>query len=77
MFGIRLTLDKSIDANSIAVTLDGSPISYTVDDSSINLLTDTAGSFHLLKIVNKTDQRFAITKAEVGGCDLRKLLYLS
>jgi Aspartyl/Asparaginyl beta-hydroxylase len=75
-FTIQLTIDQNIMHDMTAITIDNCAAIFTINDNVVEVTADVVG-FHLLKLTNKSNTKFKIVSVKVGGCDLRKLLYLS
>jgi hypothetical protein len=75
-FIIELVINGDITANEISINVDDCPAKFIFKNNSIIISANNFG-FHVLKLTSNANKRFSISNAKVGGCDLRKLIYLS
>jgi hypothetical protein len=76
-FEIRLILDQSLQPEDIVVGVDDQPVQVVFEFNHVVVRQKHEGFLHLLKLTNVTGKRFSIQQVQVGGCDVRKLIYLS
>jgi hypothetical protein len=75
-FIIELVINGDITANEISINVDDCPAKFIFKNNSIIISADNFG-FHVLKLTSNANKRFSISNVRVGGCDLRKLIYMS
>jgi hypothetical protein len=76
-FEIRLILDQSLQTEDITVSVDDQPVRVDFEFNHVVIQQPHEGFLHLLKLTNVTGKRFSIQQVQIGGCNVRKLIYLS
>jgi hypothetical protein len=76
-FQIHLTLDQPLLSDDIEIKVDNSVVNFVSSHQTITVEYSSTGFFHTLKLKNITGKRFCIKNVNIGGCNLRKLIYLS
>ena len=74
---IRITFDQVLDSSDLALTIDNTPVLFDLTANTAAINYPAQGLFHVLRLSNPTNKKFAIQQVQVGGSDLRKLIYLS
>lgn len=78
MFDIHLQIDYDLLLSSdVEIFIDKIPTEFSIIGNCINITTNVMGFFHVLQLRSKTNKRFNIEQVHIGGCDLRKLIFLS
>ena len=75
-FDIQLIVDQDILVDDISISVDNSIVPYTIKNQCITVLARDPG-LHILKLTTHTNKKINIRQVKIGGCSLRKLIYLS
>jgi hypothetical protein len=76
-FQIQITLDQPLLSNDIEIKIDNNVVNFVLNYETITVEYPSLGFFHMLELKNITGKRFCVKSVDIGGCDLRKLIYLS
>jgi hypothetical protein len=74
---ILIKTDVLLEPADIEVFADSDPVDFTVDKDTVVLNLPLDYGFHLLKIIQKTEQRITFLDVIVDGSSLRSLIYMS